>query len=196
VQPVIEAIAQAIDRVAEGEPDERRGRDVERDLARLDIQVDLAALDPVGRPAPDDLGHDREVAGHVGGGERRVHELPVPFPLVAVHIQEPAPEERPEHWRPALVVREMTAMGVQDQAICLGPDEIDDSRRPARQRLIEVALEDRTMGGGHLPRIRGNPRCSSSNPVVSVGSSPIERAMAVLPEAVMPFRGLPDRHQG
>ena len=129
---------------AELEAHEGARRDVEGELLerRVDLEVALR------RPGREAVGqrrvHRLEVAGQAIGGERLLHDPPVPVVLVEVEQHQPAVEERPDQRRPARAVGERVVAVLQHDAGRFGAlhgHELQPERaHPGHRSVLVVAL--------------------------------------------------------
>ena len=161
-----EEVAHPIDLRAGAEADQRLRRDVERDPAHLRENVHLAAQRPIGRPLRDHPRHDRQIAGHVGDREARIHHLAIAVVLRAVHVEDALAEHLADDRRPPLLVAKVSPPGMQHEAIRLRPDQIDrreitprvaypeDRSIPRRLRGDPGREDTRIVGGQHRDRDR------------------------------------------
>ena len=134
---LVEQIAQMVYLRAGPEADETFRRDVEGDLARLEIDVDLAALGPVAGALGDDPAHDRQIAAHVGGGEGGIHHLAVARVLRIVGVEQPLLEHAADGRRPAEIVAEAVAVGSAGRS---GSPPAQPCRPSTRQNMAPCAL--------------------------------------------------------
>ena len=84
----VEQLAQMVDLGSGAEADEALRRHVEGDLARLFVDIDLAARGPVAAAVGDHLVHHRQVAAHVGQREGGIHQLALPCVLGIVGVEQ------------------------------------------------------------------------------------------------------------
>ena len=124
MEECIETLSQPIHLRTGIEADKGCRCNIERDLARFRKQIHAVGSQPVASPLGDDPLHERQVAVHERGGEGRIHQRPMSGVLGRVHIQQPPPECVADYRRPTQVVAEVLAMGEQDEAIRLRPDEV------------------------------------------------------------------------
>jgi hypothetical protein len=134
----VEELLQPLDLGAATESGQRGGGHVEGDLPDLLVEVHLAALGPASRAIGDHLLDQREIGFQVGVGEGGIPHLAMAAVLGLVHIEQPVTQQLADDGRPPPVVAEGVAVGVQDEAVGLRPDQVH-------------RLEPGVGSGGHRP---------------------------------------------